>query len=168
MKSNHIEIQRNNVTVNEFLTYIAMMCAKKGMERSFSPDDFTNPPTHHLSSYYVTDGKKYCHFADYRTITRYRGKLKSYKNYQGCTMYYRDTDDIEEYEETELHRYDQIWDANGEPCKAETINQFPYELQTYVLNWDGTCFNECCEFTFDDDKRGHGYYYQANVWNDEE
>ena len=23
-------------------------------------------------------------------------------------------------------------------------------------------YNEICEFTFDDEKTGHGYYYQAN------
>ncbi|MDR2655804.1 MAG: hypothetical protein LBC56_07045 [Oscillospiraceae bacterium] len=50
MKSNHIEIQRNNVTINEFLTYVATKLAKKGMERCFSPDDFTNPGREYLSS----------------------------------------------------------------------------------------------------------------------
>lgn len=35
----------------------------------------------------------------------------------------------------------------------------PYEYQTCFKHKDGTTFNEICEFTFDDDKRGHGYYY---------
>jgi hypothetical protein len=165
MKSNHIEIQRNNVTVNEFLTYVATMCAKKGMERTFSPEDFTNPATHYHSSYSVIDGKKHCHFSEYRTLTRYRGKLKSYSN-NGYQIYYRDNTDLEEYEEREYHHYDQILDADNEPAKSELVKTLPYDLQTYVLNWDGTCFNETCEFTFDDDKRGWGYYYQANIWND--
>lgn len=49
------------------------------------------------------------------------------------------------------------------PCKAEKSVSKPYEYQTYVLNWDETSYNEICEFTFDDEKIGHGYYYLANV-----
>lgn len=171
MKSNHIEIERNNVTVNEFLTYVATMVAKKGMERGFSPEDFTSPTSEYLTSYSVIDGKKKCHFAEYRTLTKYRSKLASYEipnEFGGTYTRYYYTDESEEYEETELHRYDQIWEATDAPCKSEIVRQFAYDLQTYILNWDGTCYNETCEFTFDDDKRGHGYYYQANVWNEEE
>lgn len=49
------------------------------------------------------------------------------------------------------------------PCKSEKSVSKPYEYQTYVLNWDGTSYNEICEFSFDDDKTGVGYYYLANV-----
>lgn len=35
----------------------------------------------------------------------------------------------------------------------------PYEMQTYMRYIDGTVYNEICEFTFDDEKTGHGYYY---------
>lgn len=35
----------------------------------------------------------------------------------------------------------------------------PYEMQTYVLNWDGTVYNHIMEFDFDDDKKGTGYFY---------
>ena len=31
---------------------------------------------------------------------------------------------------------------------------------TIVRIFDGDCYNEICEFTFDDEKTGHGYYYQ--------
>ena len=31
-----------------------------------------------------------------------------------------------------------------------------------ILSFDGSMYNEICEFTFDDEKTGHGYYYQAN------
>jgi hypothetical protein len=38
----------------------------------------------------------------------------------------------------------------------------PFEMHTYIKNFDGSVYNEICEFTFWDDKRGNGYYYQAN------
>ena len=53
-------------------------------------------------------------------------------------------------------------DEPGKPCKAEKSVSKPYEMQTYVLGWDGFCYNEICEFEFDDEKRGHGYYYLLN------
>lgn len=49
------------------------------------------------------------------------------------------------------------------PCKAEKSISKPYEMQTYVLNWDGTCYNEICEFSFDNEKTGVGYYYLLNT-----
>lgn len=54
------------------------------------------------------------------------------------------------------------YDATDAPNKSETYRIKPLDFQTYILNFDGSMFNEICEFTFDDDKRGHGYYYQAN------
>lgn len=53
-------------------------------------------------------------------------------------------------------------DAEGAPCQSEICRDLPYDWQTYVLNFDGSCYNEICEFTFDDEKHGHGYYYQMN------
>ena len=52
--------------------------------------------------------------------------------------------------------------AEDAPCQAETSRNLPYDCQTYILNFDGSCYNEICEFTFDDEKRGTGYYYQLN------
>lgn len=52
--------------------------------------------------------------------------------------------------------------AADAPCKAEVCRDLPYDCQTFILNFDGTCYNEICEFTFDDEKTGHGYYYQMN------
>lgn len=49
------------------------------------------------------------------------------------------------------------------PCKAEKSVSRPYEMQTYILNWDGTMYNEICEFDFDNDKTGSGYYYLVNT-----
>lgn len=49
------------------------------------------------------------------------------------------------------------------PCKAEKSVSRPYGMQTYVCNYDGTKYNEICEFNFDDEKRGYGYYYLLNT-----
>lgn len=48
------------------------------------------------------------------------------------------------------------------PCKSEKSVSNPYEMQTYILNWDGTCYNEICEMQFDNEKTGTGYYYLFN------
>ena len=69
---------------------------------------------------------------------------------------------LEEYEETKLCHYDWTEDGAETPCRAETCKTLPYDFQTYILNNDGSMYNEICEFTFDDEKTGHGYYYQAN------
>lgn len=44
----------------------------------------------------------------------------------------------------------------------------PYEMQTFCKWIDGTQYNEICEFSFDDEKRGHGYYYLINVCADDD
>ncbi len=54
-------------------------------------------------------------------------------------------------------------DEPGRPCKAEKSVSHPYEMQTYILNWDGSCYNEICEFEFDDEKTGWRYYYLCNT-----
>lgn len=58
------------------------------------------------------------------------------------------------------YRYEES--AENAPCKAEICRDLPYDCQTFVCNFDGACYNEICEFTFDDEKTGHGYYYQMN------
>lgn len=54
------------------------------------------------------------------------------------------------------------YDGSDAGAKAETYRVKPYDYQCYILNHDGSMWNESCEFTFDDEKRGHGYYYQAS------
>lgn len=54
------------------------------------------------------------------------------------------------------------------PCKAESSISKPYEMQTYIRQWDGTCYNEIMEFSFDDEKTGTGYFYFICTWNEEE
>ena len=61
-----------------------------------------------------------------------------------------------------LCRHDWTEDGTDAPCRAETCRTFAYDFQTYILDHDGSMYNEICEFTFDDEKTGHGYYYQAN------
>jgi len=53
-------------------------------------------------------------------------------------------------------------DGSDAPAKAETVRIQPYDYQCYIHNLDGSVFNEICEFSFDDEKRGHGYYYQVS------
>lgn len=50
-------------------------------------------------------------------------------------------------------------DIDEKPCKAEKSISKPYEMQTYIKNWNGTCFNQIMEFQFDDEKTGSGYFY---------
>lgn len=57
-------------------------------------------------------------------------------------------------------------DVPGKPCKAEKSVSKPYEMQTYLQNWDGTEYNEICEFDFYDEKTGNGYYYLFNTCNE--
>lgn len=42
----------------------------------------------------------------------------------------------------------------------------PYDMQTYIRE-DGRLYNEICEFEFDDEKTGHGYYYLIDAETDE-
>lgn len=49
------------------------------------------------------------------------------------------------------------------PCRKERSISKPYEMQTYILNWDGSVFNNIMEFTFWDDKTGCGYFYFLNT-----
>ena len=56
------------------------------------------------------------------------------------------------------------YQCSGEdaPAMAEIVRQLPYDMQTYILNFDGSIYNLICEFTFDGEGLGHGYYYQMN------
>ena len=56
----------------------------------------------------------------------------------------------------------QQFDGKDAGAQAEIFRVKPLDYQCYVLNFDGSCYNEICEFTYDDDKRGFGYYYQLN------
>ena len=124
-------------------------------------EEFENPYRPESSSYTIIDGQKKCHFAGYKTVINHRRKIASYQTSQGFTRYYY-TDELEAYEETQLYHNDWTEDGTDAPCRAETCRTFAYDFQAYILNHDGSMYNEICEFTFDDEKTGHGYYYQAN------
>ena len=42
----------------------------------------------------------------------------------------------------------------------------PYCMQTYMRWPNGNVYNEICEFEFDTEKTGHGYYYLINVYEE--
>lgn len=161
MANYSIEIERNNVTLAQFLRYVRQQCEKKGIYVEIERKTFEKPLSESSYNYSVIDGEKKCHSAEYRTVTKLRRKLASYQTEKGFTRYYY-TDEFEEYEETELCRYDWTERGANAPCKSEICKSFAYDTQTFILNWDGSMYNEICEFTFDDEKTGHGYYYQAN------
>jgi hypothetical protein len=157
MTENSIEISRKNVSVAEFFGYINRQCQKKGMEFHITQHDFEKPYREELSSYMVINGKKKCYNEEYRTVTKRYRKIASNG---GFLFFY--TDQFEEYEEKELHRIESEWDGADAPAQAETTRTFAYDYQVYILNHDGTCYNEICEFTFDSENRGYGYYFQLN------
>ncbi len=161
MTNYSIEIQRSNVTLAQFLRYVWQQCEKKGIYMEIDREEFENPYRPESSSYTIIDGQKKCHFAGYKTVINHRRKIASYQTSQGFTRYYY-TDELEAYEETQLYHNDWTEDGTDAPCRAETCRTFAYDFQAYILNHDGSMYNEICEFTFDDEKTGHGYYYQAN------
>ncbi len=161
MANYQIEIERNNVTPAQFLRYVRQQCERKGIDLSIDRETFEKPLSEGSYSHSIIDGEKKCHAAEYRTITRLRRKFASYKTPEGFTRYYY-TDELEEYQETELYYNDWTANATDAPCRAEICKTFAYDYQTYILNFDGSMYNEICEFTFNDEKTGHGYYYQAN------
>ena len=57
-------------------------------------------------------------------------------------------------------------DGQDAACKSEVCRTLPLDYQTYIQSWDGNVFNEICEFAFDNEKKGTGYYYQLAIEND--
>ena len=141
MANYSIEIQRNNVTLAQFLRYVRQQCEKKGIYMEIDREEFENPYRPESSSYTVIDGQKKCHFAGYRTVINHRHKIASYQTTQGFTRYYY-TDELEAYEETQLYHNDWTEDGTDAPCRAETCRTFAYDFQTYILNHDGSMYNE--------------------------
>ena len=105
MANYNIEIERNNVTLAQFLRYVRQQCERKNIDFGVERDFFENPYRCESSSYMVVNGVKKSHFAEYRQVKKLRRKFASYQTPEGYTRYYY-TDEFEEYEETELCRYD--------------------------------------------------------------
>lgn len=58
------------------------------------------------------------------------------------------------------------FDTKHDGITEKSISK-PYEMQTYIKYSESGCvYNEICEFVFDDDKTGHGYYYLVNICNE--
>ena len=161
MNNYSVEIQRNNVTPAKFFAEIRFALKKKGIDFHLNLKDFANPSEPHLMSYNVIDDKKHILSGNYVTTTHFRRKLAYHTTERGTINVYH-TDEFEEYEETKWVTRSRTEQADDAPCKSEIINLRPYEYQIYVLNFDGSCYNEICEFTFHDDKTGYGYYYTLN------
>jgi len=155
-----IELQRNNLTPAKFFSEIRFALKQKGIDFYLDLNDFINVTKSASTStrYYVVENKdgtftKKCSYSEYRTYTDLRRKVATYQTSEGYDRVYL-TDELEQYEKTELHNWKQDWvlDADEKPpAKSEIYTSFPCEYQCYILNWDGSCFNEICEFTYDDD-----------------
>jgi hypothetical protein len=161
----YIEIQRNNVTVAEFLRYIRQRCEKKGLSFDLSREDFESPRRHYLNRYSCTGNKRHDYNADGGMRSKMRPVYAEARTESGRLLSLYKTGELEVYEEYEVvfsEKTEEFTEDNRPPCKAETCKSFPYDHQMYILNWDGSCYNEIIEFTFDDDKRGSGYYYQMH------
>lgn len=99
MANYSIEIERNNVTLAQFLRYVRQQCEKKDIYMEIDREEFESPSRPESYSYTVINGEKKCHSASYRTVTKLRRKLASYQTVKGYTRFYY-TDEFEEYEET--------------------------------------------------------------------
>lgn len=49
------------------------------------------------------------------------------------------------------------------PCQSERSVSKPYQMQTYIRNWDGTTYNLIMEFDHYDERTGTGYFYFLNT-----
>jgi hypothetical protein len=139
-----IEIERNNVTVAEFLAYVKRHCAQKGADGfGVDRDYFENPPEPFYRSYFVKDGVQYNTIGEPHSIP-----MRGYSVLDGV---FQTVMEFRNYE------------GNPTSCaKGEISKDLPYDYQAYICNSDGSVFNEICEFTFDSENRGHGYYYLLN------
>ena len=54
-------------------------------------------------------------------------------------------------------------DDPSRPCKAERSVSKPYQMQTYIRNWDGTVYNLIMEFDHWNERTGIGYFYFLNT-----
>lgn len=68
-------------------------------------EEFDKPYRPESYSHMVVNGEKKYHSAEYITTKNLRRKMASYETSEVFTRYYY-TDELEEYEETKLHRYD--------------------------------------------------------------
>ena len=135
-----IELQQSGITVSDFLAYVKCQCEENSIPFDLTCTQFTKPHSEYSNSYYVTDGK--------------------IKYYNSGNATYIDSNGSELSKRVYREYYDD--NAEGIPCKVKTVRQFAYDHQIYVLNFDGSYYNEICGFIFENDSLGTGYYFQAN------
>ena len=58
MANYHIEIQRSNVTLAQFLRYVRQQCENTGIDFYIEREDFENPHAEYSTSYSVQRRKK--------------------------------------------------------------------------------------------------------------
>jgi len=128
----HIELQRNDITLAQFFAEVRYQLKKKARELG-------------IEAWMLTGT------LDDRDI------FENPPRPEDSRYYVKDGKKICTYNG---HRSE--WPTKHAACASEILRTLPYDYQCYVRNFDGSCYNEILEFTFDDDKRGHGYYYTAN------
>lgn len=75
--------------------------------------------------------------------------------------------DLDYFRRGDDMNFDSVHKGDDEPdyvigLREKSVSH-PYEMQTYLRYANGAVYNEICEFSFDDEKTGHGYYYLVNV-----
>ena len=135
-----IELQRSGLTVSAFLAYVKCRCESENIPFDLTCAQFIMPNSEYSNSYYVTDGK-----------------IKYYNSSKAVCI---------DSKGHELNKrvYREYYDDNSEgvPFRVNTIRQFAYDHQIYILNFDGSFYNEICGFVFESEDIGTGYYYQIN------
>lgn len=117
-----IELERSNVTVAQFFSYVRSKCREKGIEFGINKGSFENPETIDIVGYYVDENK-------------------------GIAVSVPDKKE---------------WcKASEAPARIEIVASAPYSFKEYFRGWDNSFYNEICEFTFDKESIGHGYYYKV-------
>ena len=94
--------------------------------------------------------------AQFLAYVRRMLKVKGGTDYCGCL-------DLDYFKAGSEPNYDTTRDGVHTLSRSK-----PYEMQTYIKTDNGYLYNEICEFEFDDEKTGYGYYYLINVEPDED
>lgn len=103
------------------------------------------------------------------TPAKFLADVRFYVDKKGG-RYVRSDLDLEYFKAGNDLNFDYKHEDENDPCHGlhEKSISRPYEMQTYLRYESGAVYNEICEFQFDDDKTGFGYYYLVNVSEVEE
>ena len=98
------------------------------------------------------------------TPAQFLAYVRSQVDKKGGRMYRGDLD-LDYFKRGNDLNFDLVHGEEDSPLtglREKSISR-PYEMQTYLRYPNGATYNEICEFEFDDEKTGHGYYYLVNV-----